>query len=124
MVHEIIVQAVRGGTLAVAGRSGKVLCDPPRFITKLVVEPCNSCALSVVRVCFDSQNILTQPGEECRVNLRTDVLSRRIFGDCLKFFFKLGVLARIEFQDDAFAVSQRNFVCCGKGIIIFAERMN
>src|SRR2546425_4873791 len=55
-VHEIIVQAVRGGTLAVASRGGKVLCNPPWFVTEFAVENCNSCALSAARVGFDGRS--------------------------------------------------------------------
>ena len=104
-VHEIIVQAVRGGTLAVASRGGKVLCNPPWFVTEFAVENCNSCAFSAARVGFDGQNILTQPSQELRVDLRTDILSRRIFGGSFKFPFEFGVTIRIELENEALAVS-------------------
>src|SRR6266498_267953 len=89
MVHEIIVQAVRGGTLAVARRGGKVLCNPPWSITELAVETCNLCSLSAARF---------------GVDLRTDILSRRIFGGSFKFPFEFDVPVRIEFENEALAV--------------------
>src|SRR5882724_8252382 len=97
MVHEIIVQSVRGGTLAIAGRGGEVLRNPPRFIAETGLEARNLCGLAVESVCFDRQNILTQPGKKFRVALRADILSRRIFGGCFEFSFEFGVPAWIEF---------------------------
>src|SRR5215469_1587025 len=80
MVHEIIVQAMRGGTLAVAGRRGEVLCNPPRLVTEFAVETCSSCVLSAGRIGFDGQNVLAEPSQELGVKLRADVGSRWIFG--------------------------------------------
>src|SRR6266498_4589190 len=105
MVHEIIVQAVRGGTLAVARRGGKVLRNPPWFIAELAVETCNLCSLSAARVGVDGQNIFTEPSQELRVDLRTDILSRRIFGGSFKFPFEFGMTIRIELENEALAVS-------------------
>src|SRR6516225_10831022 len=94
MVHEIIVQAMRGGTLAVAGRRSEVLCNPPRFVTEFAVETCNSCALSVARVGFDGPNIFTKPSQKLGINLRANVGSRRIFGGSFKFPFEFGAAIR------------------------------
>src|SRR5437762_13784835 len=91
MVHEIIVQSVRGGTLAIAGRGGEVLRNPPRFIAETGLEAPNSCGLAVASVCFDRQNILTQPGKKFRVNLRAAILSRRNICLFLVFSFELVV---------------------------------
>src|SRR5207248_7994588 len=105
MVHEIIVQAVRRGTFAVAGWGGKMLCNPPWFVTKLAVESGNSCPLSAAVFGFDGQNILTEPSQELWVNLRADILSQRIFCGSFKFPFEFDVTIRIEFENEAFAVS-------------------
>src|SRR5438552_14188274 len=104
MVHEIIVQAVRGGTLAVAGRSGKVLCDPPRFVTELAVETGNLFPLSAAGFDFDGQNILAEPSQKLGVNLGADISSRRIFCGSFKFPFEFGATVRIEFENEALAV--------------------
>src|SRR6516165_8224869 len=105
MVHEIIVQAMRGGTLAVAGRRGEVLCDPPRLITEFAVETCYSCALCTVRVGFDSKNTFAEPSQKLWVNLRANVGSRGVFGGSFKFPFEFGAAIRIEFENEALAVS-------------------
>src|SRR5882724_4032921 len=97
MIHEIIVQSMRGGTPAVAGRRGEVLCNPPRFIAEIAVETPNSCALAAARIVFHSENILTEPGQQRWINLRADILSPRIFGGCFKFLFEFGGPVRIEF---------------------------
>src|SRR5262245_65709208 len=76
MVHEVIVQAVRRGTLAVAHRGGKMLCNPPWFVTELAVEARNFSVFSMASVGFDGQNIFAKPGQKLRVNLRTDILSQ------------------------------------------------
>jgi hypothetical protein len=48
---------------------------------------------------------LAQPGKKFWVDLRAEILPRRIFGGCFKFPFEFDVPAWIEFQDDALAVS-------------------
>src|ERR1051326_4363636 len=80
MVHEIIIQAVRRGTLAVAGRRSQVLGNPPWFITELALETCNSPALAAARVGLGGKNIFTEPSQEFGVNLRANIGSPRIFG--------------------------------------------
>ena len=105
MVHEIIVQAMRGGTLAVAGRRGEVLCNPPRLVTEFAVETCNSCALSAAGVGFNSENVFAKPSQKLWINLGADVGSRRILGGSFKFPFVVGAMIRIEFENEALAVS-------------------
>jgi hypothetical protein len=63
VVHEIIVKTARGGTLAVASGGGKMLRNPPRFISKLAVEPCNVRLLSAARVGLERKDILAQPSQ-------------------------------------------------------------
>ena len=105
MVHEIIVQAVRGGTLAVAGRRAEVLCNPPRFVAEFAVETCNSCALSAARVGVHGQNVFAEPSQELWINLRADVGSLRILGGSFKFPFEFGATIWIEFENEALAIS-------------------
>jgi hypothetical protein len=97
MVHEIIIQSVRGGTPAIAGWGGEVLRNPPRFIAEIALEAPNSFGLAVSRVGFHGQNILAQPGKKLWVDLRADILARGVFGGCFKFPFEFGVPAGIEF---------------------------
>src|SRR5438270_13972918 len=80
MVHEIIVQAMGVGTLAVAGRRSEVLCNPPRLVTEFGVETCNSCALSAAGVGFKRENVFAKPSQKLWSNLGADVGTRQILG--------------------------------------------
>src|SRR5437588_12018898 len=101
MVHEIIVQAMRGGTLAVAGRRGEVLCNPPRLVTEFGVETCNSCALSAAGVGFNSENVFAKPSQKLWIHLGADVGTRRILGGRFKSPFEYGSTLRIDLQKES-----------------------
>src|SRR6266498_3204908 len=58
------------------------------------------------------------------MNLRADILSRRVLGGCLKFLFELGVLSWIKFEEETPGIFQRNLVRNRQRIVLPAKRMH
>ena len=82
-----------------------MLGDPPWFVAKPAVEAFRPGLLFAVRTAIDYENILAKPGQKFRVNLRANILSRRVLGRCLEFLFELNVPGWIKFEEETLRVS-------------------
>src|SRR6266566_6036368 len=112
-VDEVIIQTARHRDMAVIALVDEVLGDPPWFVAKPAVEAFRPGLLFAARIDIDCKNILAEPGQKVRMNLRADILSRRILGGCLEFLFELSVSGRIKFEEETLGIFQRSLVGCG-----------
>src|SRR5206468_11040921 len=95
-VDEVIIQTTRHRDIAVSALVDEMLGDPPWFIAKPAIRTFRPGPVSSARIGVDCENILAKPGKKFRMNLRADILSRRIFGGRLEFLFELSMPSRIK----------------------------
>src|SRR5204862_7616974 len=101
-----------------------MLRDPPWFVAEPAIETFNSRSLSAARVDIDCHHVFLEPGEKLRMNLRAQILSRRILGGCGKFRFEFGVLRWIKFEKQSPGILERNLVWRRERLIFFTQRMD
>jgi hypothetical protein len=100
-----------------------MLCDPPWFV--LAIETFNLELLSLpIMGDLDRRNIRLQPGQECWVNLRADILSGWVFGGRPGFVFEFGLPGRIKFEEETLGIFQRCRIWSRQGVILLTERVD
>src|SRR6266550_8341217 len=101
-----------------------MLRDPPWFVAEPAIETFNPRSLSAARIDIDCHHVLLEPGEKFRMNLRAQILSRRILGGCGKFRFEFGVLRWIKFEKQSPGILECNLVWRMLRVIYFNQRMD
>src|SRR4029453_4867115 len=97
--------------MAVGTRVEKMLGDPPWFVADPAVETFNRRFPSVARIDIDCHQMFAEPGEKFRIDLWSQILSRRVLGSCFKFRLEFGVLCRVKFQEQSPGIFECDLVC-------------
>ncbi len=112
---------MRSRDVAIAPRVDEMLGDPPWFV--LAIETFNLELLPrLIMSDVDRRNIRLQPGQECWVNLRADILSGWVFGGRLRFVFEFGLPGWIKFEEETLGSFQRCRIW--SRLILSTERMD